>query len=75
MTLNRVYEILRDKQIETIKNKGLTGTQISDEIRAYKNKITKISTILSTNTNFKDCFLFEKIEADIDSYLKSLSII
>ena len=75
MILDRICQVLRDEEVQTIKTQGLTSTQIGDEIKAYKKKTTKVSKVLSANTNFKECFLFEKIEADINNYMSTLSVI
>jgi gas vesicle protein len=43
-----------------------------DRERNYKNSKTDIVTLLFKNDEFKDCFLFKKIENDIDAYLEIL---
>ena len=45
---------------------------ISERIKHYRNSTHSIETLLAINENFKDCFLFKKIEDDIQAYLEIL---
>jgi len=71
MLLKPVYSTLVQAQEEKIRE--LSG-QETEEVRrnrnkAYRNSTHKIETLLSTNDKFQDCFLFKKIEHDIEGYL------
>jgi len=42
------------------------------ELNHYRKKTKKIEDVLSGNTEFKECFLFKKIQQDIDRYIKTI---
>ncbi len=39
------------------------------KVRAYENSITDVASLLNHNDKFTDCFLFQKITADIENYI------
>ena len=53
-------------QINQVENE----TVRADNRRYYKNQIIPIEVVLKTNTAFKSCFLYEKIETDLTKYIK-----
>ncbi|MDM8568275.1 DUF4435 domain-containing protein [Thiotrichales bacterium HSG1] len=67
MLLKPVCNELKKEKESEIKKES------KNEINAYLNKVghldTKIETLLSNNTNFESCFLFKKIEKDIENYI------
>ncbi len=67
MLLKPVCNELKKEKVSEIKKES------KNEINAYLNKVgkldTKIETLLSNNTNFESCFLFKKIEKDIENYI------
>ena len=63
-----VNELFKQKmtQINQVENE----TVRADNRRYYKNQIIPIEVALKTNTAFKSCFLYEKIENDLNKYIK-----
>lgn len=61
---------------KSLKNDTIVNIKSSPENKAelnhYLNKIRKIEDVLSNNTEFKECFLFEKIQQDIEGYIKTI---
>lgn len=66
---------LSQKHRTFIKESGQTPTLISNNLNQYENnmKVHKIESLLSNNTEFKKCFLYQKLHADLDRYVASLN--
>lgn len=68
--LKEVCDKLQQKHIQEIKKLAQTPNKNSSEtIKHYINSSHSVETLLATNDKFKQCFLFEKIIADIKNYL------
>lgn len=68
--IGAVCKCLRDdrtRELESIEEHR-KGT-----IKEYHNATNRHKNLLSTNNKFKDCFLFKKIENDIEKYLSILT--
>lgn len=67
--LKPLTNLLRKQHRNTIKSLSHTPTEQKNALQHYHNKTKdlKIASILTNNTKFSDCFLFQKIKHDIDS--------
>ncbi len=73
MVLKPVCQLLVTKKYEHIKNNAQHKTQEENDRNYYKSQKQDIEAVLSSNTEFKNCFLFRKIKADFDKYIKTLN--
>lgn len=62
---------LKYEQIKQISDKE----SMKQQIKAYKNQIIPIELVLNSNTEYKSCFLYEKIHRDLEQYVDSLKMI
>lgn len=71
MLLKPVCDTLRQSHKEKISELSEQETEQKKKERkqAYSKLMHNIETLLSTNDKFKECFLFKKIEHDIEGYL------
>jgi len=69
MVLNPVCQILIADKFEQIKNNSQHKTQEENDRNYYKSQKQDISIVLSSNTEYKNCFLYKKIKADLDNYV------
>lgn len=67
--LIKVCNKLEHNHIEQIKRLTQTPKERSDKIQHYRNSTRSVETLLASNDKFKECFLFQKIIADINKYL------
>ena len=72
MFLNPICLQLRREKEAQIRTNGKHNTEISNQMNFYKKQLTPIDTTLKNNTEFKSCFLFSKIHADLDNYIRNL---
>ena len=63
-----VHELSNQKfaQINQIADENVRNQQR----RHYKRQITPVESVLNSNTEFRDCSLFEKIEKDLEVYVQ-----
>jgi hypothetical protein len=73
MLLKPVYQLLVSEKMEHIKINAQHPPQVENDINHYKNQRQDITQVLDSNTEFRNCFLFQKIKADLDRYVTSLS--
>ena len=68
-TLKPLSNFLRKQYRNTIKSLSNSDIEQKNALQHYQNKIKhlKIESVLTNNTAFSDCFLFQKIKHDIDS--------
>ncbi|MFI3219122.1 MAG: DUF4435 domain-containing protein [Methylococcales bacterium] len=71
MFLKPLCKELSNEHRQKIETLARTKEEKKENINYYNNSIVKVETVLSINENFKECFLFKKIENDIENYLKS----
>jgi len=67
--LNLVCKILKTEHKNEIQKLARNDTELRDELNKYNNSLIQVEKILSVNNNFKNCFLFKKIEDDINNYI------
>ena len=68
--LKSVCKALKKDKKENIKVLAKHEKEEKDRLRSYENSAAPPATILKNNDKFKECFLFKKIENDIEEYLK-----
>ncbi len=73
MILKPLCRELRKEKEQEIRKKAKDSQEIGDEMKHYKNQIQEVDKVLSTNTNFKTCFLYQKIKSDLDLYIQNFN--
>lgn len=73
MILKPLCRKLRKKKIQEISINAQHQEESKNQINHYKNKCKNIKDVLSTNTNFKTCFLYQKIKQDLDLYIQNFN--
>jgi len=73
MILKPLYRELRREEIRKIRENAEHQTERENQIDHYNNKCKNIEDVLSTNTDFKPCFLYQKIKSDLDLYIQNFN--
>lgn len=74
MFMNPLHLSLKKEVENTIRTLAKNVKEITQEINHYKNKISDPKEVLKTNTEYKSCFLYQKIKTDLDRYILTLDI-
>lgn len=64
-------ELIKERENE-IKNNAKTAIEQANQFGHYKNQIIDIEKILNSNTEYKSCFLYHKIQDDLNKYIVKL---
>lgn len=72
--LNAVCDELKKLSNERIAHSTKQGVALKNEISNYNNSLRNIRDILLDNENYKDCFLYTKLKADIERYIASMNL-
>ena len=70
--LNTVCEKLRAMSIAKITASKKQGVALKNEMSNYTNSLRSIRDVLLDNENYTDCFLFRRLQCDIERYLLSV---
>ncbi len=74
MFLKPICKALINDHKSKIKGLAKHETEASNSLKNYNNLVgrldDKITAILSSNNKFEDCFLYQKIQDDIEAYIK-----
>lgn len=70
--LNAVCEKLKQMSNILISTSTQTGVALRNEMRNYNNSIRNVREILLDNEAYKECWLYKKLQQDIESYLTTL---
>ena len=73
MVLKSLCHELRKEEIKKIREDAIDLTETGNQINHYNNKCKNVEDILATNTDFKTCFLYQKIRSDLDLYIKNFN--
>lgn len=73
MILKSLCHQLRKEEVAKIHEDAEHQTEIQNQINQYDNKCKNVDDVLSTNTNFKTCFLYQKIKQDLDLYIQNFN--
>jgi hypothetical protein len=72
--LKSLSKVLRSEIESNIMSKALHIDQKQNDLKHYQNSIRDIETVLALNTEYKSCFLYDKIKADLDEYMAAIDI-
>jgi Protein of unknown function (DUF4435) len=67
--LNTLCRILQREKESEIKANAKHQEEKMVELNHYKNNLIEVGKALKSNTEYKSCFLFEKIKSDLDIYM------
>lgn len=70
--LNAVCEKLRNITTQRIAAGTKQGVALKNELSNYNNTLRSVREVLLDNENYKDCFLYERLHADIATYIAKL---
>lgn len=76
MFMKPICRMLKDEKMEEIKRLSKSTQERDNQVNKYNNDVGKqkidtiVETTLAKNYEFKNCFLFNKIEDDIRNYIK-----
>jgi Protein of unknown function (DUF4435) len=74
MFMNPLHLSLKKEVENSIRTLAKNSKEITQEIKHYKNKISEPKEVLKTNTEYKSCFLYQKIKTDLDQFIKTIDI-
>jgi hypothetical protein len=69
MFLNATCRVLQKEKENKIKADAKHQKEKIGELNHYKNHIVDVNKALKSNTEYKSCFLYEKIKLDLDNYM------
>ena len=69
MFLKSVFSHLKSEKEKQIKANAKHDIDRNNQLSSYKNQIIPIETTLNSNTEYKSCFLYQKITTDIELYI------
>lgn len=72
MFMNPLHLSLKREVENSIRTLARNTQEITQEINHYKNKISEPKEVLKTNTEYKSCFLYQKIKHDIERFMAKL---
>jgi hypothetical protein len=75
MFLNPIISHLKREKETQIKTNAQHKTELTDQMNYYKKQIVPINIAINGNTEFKSCFLYLKINADLDKYIQKLKTV
>lgn len=70
--LHAVCDKLRDITTQRINMGTKQGVALKNEISNYNNALRNVREVLLDNEHYKDCFLYHKLQNDIERYVASL---
>jgi hypothetical protein len=74
MFMNPLHLSLKKEVEISIRTLAKNSKEIEQEINHYKNKISEPKEVLKTNTEYKSCFLYQKIKTDLDQFIQTIDI-
>ncbi len=73
IVLQAVCEKLKQISTYRINTSKKQGQALKNELSNYNNSIRNVRDILTENEDYKDCFLYQRLEKDIENYIASLT--
>ena len=70
--LNAVCEKLRDMATQRITAGTKQGIALKNELSNYNNALRNVREVLLDNEHYRDCFLYHKLQQDIERYIANL---
>jgi hypothetical protein len=74
MFMNPLHLSLKKEYENSIRTLAKNSNEIAQEINHYSKKISEPKEVLKTNTEYKSCFLYEKIKTDLDQFIQTIDI-
>jgi prefoldin subunit 5 len=74
MFMNPLHLSLKKEYENSIRTLAKNSNEIAQEINHYNNKISEPKEVLKTNTEYKSCFLYQKIKTDLDQFIQTIDI-
>jgi prefoldin subunit 5 len=74
MFMNPLHVSLKKEVENSIRKLAKNSKEIEQEINHYKNKISEPKEVLKTNTEYKSCFLYQKIRTDLDQFIQTIDL-
>lgn len=72
MFLKPIFKHLKKQKEQEIKSNANHNEEMINQLDFYKKQIIDIEQALNANTEFKSCFLYEKIHSDLVQYVQRL---
>jgi len=72
--LTSLSSVLRSDVESTIMKQGIHQEQKDNDLAHYRSSLTEPEKALKTNTEYKSCFLYQKIKTDLDQFIKTIDI-
>lgn len=70
VALNAVCDKLRLMAGNRINNSAREGLSLTNELSNYNNSLCNVRDALLFNENYKQCFLYKKLQSDIEQFLE-----
>ena len=74
MFMNPLHLNLKKAHENSIRTLARNSNEITQEINHYNNKISEPKEVLKSNTEYKSCFLYQKIRTDLDQFIQTIDI-
>jgi Protein of unknown function (DUF4435) len=74
MFMNPLHLSLKKEYENSIRTLAKNSNEIAQEINHYNNKISEPKEVLKSNTEYKSCFLYQKIKIDLDQFIQTIDI-
>jgi hypothetical protein len=69
MFLKEITHHLKKEKETEIKTKATHHTELTDQMNYYRSQLVDVVIALNTHTEFKSCFLYQKIVYDLNNYI------
>jgi hypothetical protein len=69
VVLSAVCHRLKNLSTTRIYNSDRTGLVLQNELNNYNNSLCNVRDALLFNENYKECFLYKKLQKDIENFL------
>lgn len=73
MFLKPIFLQLKSDKENQIKTNAKHNKELVNQLNLYKNQIIPIELALNSNTEYKSCFLYEKIHSDLNRYVQNFN--
>ena len=72
--LTSLFNVLRSEIEGTIMSQAIHQEQKDNDLAHYRSSLTEPEKALKTNTEYKPCFLYQKIKTDLDQFMQTIDI-
>lgn len=74
VVLHAVCDKLKEMTSLRISAGTKQGVALRNELSNYTNSVRNVREVLLDNEQYKDCFLYKRLQADIENYIRSLNV-